>query len=259
MTTAVRGSAIRPAGDRALLIDTPDLETVLALTQHLADELAAGRLDGVEDLVPAARTVLVRLVPGADLAGTTTLLHDLVATLQPGAGLGNDAPTDVLLIPVRYDGPDLDEVGDLTGLGRDGVIRAHTGTPWRAAFVGFAPGFAYLAGGDARLVVPRRDEPRTALPAGSVALAGEFSAVYPRESPGGWQLIGTTDLGMWDATVEPPATVQPGRWVQFVDVDSRGPGTAAGAAAAAEGGAVGAGVGTGAATSGPDARTGQAS
>ena len=95
-------------------------------------------------------------------------------------------------IDVVYDGPDLDEVARLTGLTADQVVAAHTGTPWRVGFGGFAPGFAYLVGGDSRLEVARRAEPRTKVPAGSVGLAGEFSGVYPRESPGGWQLIGRT-------------------------------------------------------------------
>ena len=94
---------------------------------------------------------------------------------------------------MRYDGPDLDDVAALTGLSRAEVVAAHTGTPWRVAFGGFAPGFAYLVGGDPRLRVPRRDRPRPSVPAGSVGLAGEFSGVYPRSSPGGWQLLGTTD------------------------------------------------------------------
>ena len=106
---------------------------------------------------------------------------------------------------MHYDGPDLEEVCALTGLSRAELVAAHTGTPWRAAFVGFAPGFAYLTGGDERLQVPRRTEPRTSVPPGSVGLAGGYSAVYPRASPGGWQLIGHTDVAVWDVDREPPA------------------------------------------------------
>ena len=98
------------------------------------------------------------------------------------------------------------------------VVAAHTGTPWRVGFGGFAPGFAYLVGGDSRLEVPRRAEPRTKVPAGSVGLAGEFSGVYPRESPGGWQLIGRTSqsqAALWDVDREQPALLTPGMWVQF--------------------------------------------
>jgi KipI family sensor histidine kinase inhibitor len=122
-------------------------------------------------------------------------------------------------IEVVYDGPDLDEVGTLTGLGADGVVAAHTGTPWRVAFGGFAPGFAYLAGGDPRLEVTRRSKPRTSVPAGSVGLAGEFSGIYPRSSPGGWQLIGRTDAVLWD--LDRGALLQPGSTVRFTAI--RGP------------------------------------
>ena len=95
------------------------------------------------------------------------------------------------------------------------VVAAHTDTPWRVGFGGFAPGFAYLVGGDPRLNVPRRSEPRTKVPVGSVGLAGEFSGVYPRESPGGWQLIGHTDAVLWDVQRDNPALLTPGMWVQF--------------------------------------------
>jgi KipI family sensor histidine kinase inhibitor len=105
----------------------------------------------------------------------------------------------------------------LTGLGADGVVAAHTGTPWRVAFGGFAPGFAYLTGGDPRLDVARRDEPRTSVPAGSVGLGGEFSGIYPRASPGGWQLIGRTDMVLWDPDRDPAALLQPGGRVRFVE------------------------------------------
>ncbi len=122
-------------------------------------------------------------------------------------------------IAVRYDGPDLEEVAHLTGLAPDEVVTAHTGTPWRVGFGGFAPGFAYLVGGDPRLVVARRGEPRTRVPAGSVGLAGEFSGIYPRESPGGWQLIGSTDVVLWDTDRHPPALLSPGTTVRFVEAD----------------------------------------
>jgi KipI family sensor histidine kinase inhibitor len=114
-----------------------------------------------------------------------------------------------------YDGPDLAAVAALTGLSEREVVAAHTGMPWRVAFGGFAPGFAYLVGGDPRLQVPRRDEARTTVPAGSVGLAGEFSGVYPRASPGGWQLIGRTDLALWDLDRDPPALLSAGATVVF--------------------------------------------
>ena len=120
------------------------------------------------------------------------------------------------MIDVVYDGPDLSEVADHTGLTTAQVIDAHTSTLWRVGFSGFAPGFAYLVDGDARLRgKPRRSEPRTSVPAGSVALAGEFSAIYPRQSPGGWQLIGHSDVVLWDLERPNPALLTQGMWVQF--------------------------------------------
>jgi len=201
-----------PAGDRGLLVEVEDLDTVLAL----ADRLRAAGLAGVQDIVPASRTVLVRTAPGRDLSRLGGEILDLAGDLPVGAETG--APAAVLDVLVRYDGPDLDEVAAATGLTRAEVVAAHTGQPWRAAFTGFAPGFCYLTGGDPSLDVPRRHESRTSVPAGSVALAGGFSAVYPRESPGGWQLIGTTDAVLWDVDRQPPALISAGAWVRFVDV-----------------------------------------
>jgi KipI family sensor histidine kinase inhibitor len=96
------------------------------------------------------------------------------------------------------------------------VVSAHTATPWRVGFGGFAPGFAYLVGGDPRLEVPRRAEPRPSVPAGAVGLAGRYSGIYPRSSPGGWQLIGHTDAVLFDVDADPPALLQPGMTVRFV-------------------------------------------
>src|SRR5690349_6528618 len=177
---------VLPAGDRGLLIEVDDLDTVLAL----ADRLRSAALTGVQDIVPASRTVLVRTEPGRDLRRLTAEIGSLTEDLEIGAP--TDAPASPVVIRVNYDGPDLDEVATLTGLTRAEVVAAHTSRPWRGAFAGFAPGFCYLTGGDPRLDVQRRHESRTSVPAGSVALAGGFSAVYPRESPGGWQLIGST-------------------------------------------------------------------
>ncbi|MEJ3657390.1 5-oxoprolinase/urea amidolyase family protein [Actinomycetes bacterium KLBMP 9759] len=197
-----------PCGDTGLLVEVAGLAEVHGLTAAIRE---AG-FDRVLDVVPAARTVLLVVEPGVDLDA----LGRAVGGLEFTAG---DAPErETVEIGVVYDGPDLAEVGELTGLGADGVVEAHTGTPWRVGFVGFAPGFAYLGDGDERLDVARRDEPRTSVPPGSVGLAGGYSAVYPRSSPGGWQLIGRTDAVLWDETRDPPALLQPGAWVRFVRV-----------------------------------------
>jgi KipI family sensor histidine kinase inhibitor len=198
---------VLPCGDAGLLFEVDGLPEVLAL----ADAVRAAPPPGVLDIVPAARTVLLTVEPGTDL--TTVRRAVLGLPVEVGAA---PAHLDTVEIEVVSDGPDLEEVGQLTGLGRDGVVATHTGTPWRVAFGGFAPGFAYLAGGDPRLDVARRSEPRTSVPAGSVGLAGEFSGIYPRSSPGGWQLIGHTDAVLWD--VERGALLQPGSSVRFREV-----------------------------------------
>jgi KipI family sensor histidine kinase inhibitor len=197
---------VLPYGDAGLLIEVDGLPEVLAL----ADAVRADPPAGVLDVVPAARTVLLTFVPRTDLV--TARRAVLALPVKPGAPPPDGKEIEIAVV---YDGPDLDEVGRLTGLGEAGVVEAHTGTPWRVAFGGFAPGFAYLAGGDPRLDVERRAEPRTSVPPGSVGLAGEFSGIYPRASPGGWQLIGHTDAVLWD--LERGALLEPGGTVRFVE------------------------------------------
>lgn len=203
---------ILPMGDRALLVELADLTAVLDLTQQLAANPPAG----VSDVVPAARTVLVRAAAGADLAKLESHLRALTDTPNPVREPAGER--EPVVIPVRYDGPDLAEAARLAGLTPADLVAAHTGASWRGAFSGFAPGFCYLTGGDDRLALPRRAESRTSVPAGSVALAGGFSAVYPRSSPGGWQLIGTTEVEVWDVRRELPALITAGSSVRFVDV-----------------------------------------
>lgn len=198
-------------GDQALMLQCACTTEVLAWT----DALRAARLPGVVDIVPASVTVLVKLDSPRFQAVTRRRLHKLRVAPHDVAEAERDDSADAVVIDVVYDGPDLAEVADRTGLSTAQVVNAHTSTRWRVGFSGFAPGFAYLIGGDERLRVPRRSEPRTAVPAGSVGLAGEFSAVYPRQSPGGWQLIGHTDAVMWDIDRADPALLTQGMWVQF--------------------------------------------
>jgi len=197
-------------GDAAVLLELADLDAVFAVVAALERERDAL---GPIDLVPGGRTVLVTVEPGRSLDRLRAQLIRLAAS-APDLGAGSD--TREMTIEVTYDGPDLDDVAQLTGLSRNEVITAHTSTPWRVGFGGFAPGFAYLVGGDPRLEVARRDQSRTTVPAGSVGLAGEFSGIYPRPSPGGWQLIGRTDAALWDLERQPPALLQVGSMVRFV-------------------------------------------
>lgn len=197
-----------PCGDQGLLVETGSLEQALGLYRSLEHAPPPG----VTDLVPAARTVLLRLAPGADPARIERDVRsrDLAeAEREPGP---------LVRVPVRYDGEDLCEVAELTGLPVREVVRLHTGCEWTVAFGGFAPGFAYLTGGPRELRVPRRADPRTRVPAGAVGLAGEFSGVYPRSSPGGWQLVGRTDLAVWREDRDPPALLRPGARVRFEEV-----------------------------------------
>jgi KipI family sensor histidine kinase inhibitor len=202
------GNTVLDYGDRALMLQCGSTAEVLAWV----DALRAAALRGVLDIVPAARTVLVKLDNPRLQAVTRQRLRRMRVT--PDVAAPADRTADVV-IDVVYDGPDLPEVANHTGLTTAQVINAHTSTLWRVGFNGFAPGFAYLVDGDPRLRVPRRSEPRTSVPAGSVALAGEFSAIYPRQSPSGWQLIGHTDAVLWDLERPSPALLTQGMWVQF--------------------------------------------
>jgi KipI family sensor histidine kinase inhibitor len=207
-------------GEQAVLVEVGGLDQVLAFAHAVREAVAAGTpgFTDIVDIVPAAATVLV---VAAEKAGIATLRQAL-ATLPAAAAEEVAASDQMIEIAVRYDGPDLTEVAELTGLSIPEVIAAHTGTDWRVAFGGFAPGFAYLSWGDQRLAVPRRKEPRTSVPSGSVALAGDFSAIYPRASPGGWQLIGRTDVVVFDIDRDPPALLQPDAVVRFVEASGAG-------------------------------------
>lgn len=210
-----------PCGETGVLVELAGLDAVLdldAAVRALLDE-GSPPWRTVVDRVPAARTLLLTVGLPRDREPLAAAVEALLPTLPdaPG-GAAAPRPDDVVTLGVHYDGPDLADVAAHTRLTEEAVVAAHTGTPWRIGFVGFAPGFAYLVDGDPRLEVPRRTEPRTSVPAGAVGLAGAFSGVYPRPSPGGWQLIGHTDEQLWDADRDPPALLRPGGWVRFVDL-----------------------------------------
>jgi KipI family sensor histidine kinase inhibitor len=199
-----------PCGSTALLVELDDLDEVLGYYAALVAEPPAG----VIDIVPAARTVMVVTDPArTDLATVERVLRETVARQDRRAG------GDLVEIPVVYDGEDLEDVAQLLGCDVAEVIRRHTADEWTVAFCGFAPGFGYLTG-ESEWDVPRRESPRTKVPAGSVALAGEFSGVYPRESPGGWQLVGRTSVAVFDLDRDPAALLQPGRRVRFIDASA---------------------------------------
>jgi KipI family sensor histidine kinase inhibitor len=203
---------ILPSGSTALLVELDDLDAVLALYAALAEQPP----DGVVDIVPAARTVLVVTDPART---SLSAVADAVRATTPRTDA--QAGEEVVELPVHYDGEDLEELAGLLDLTPEELVHRHTGEEWTVAFSGFAPGFGYLTQPGGQWDVPRRPTPRTKVPPGSVALAGEFSGVYPRESPGGWQLIGRTDVAVFDLDRDPPALLRPGVGVRFVDAGPR--------------------------------------
>jgi KipI family sensor histidine kinase inhibitor len=199
---------VLPYGPRAVLVEC-GAASVLQVVEALRT------VDGVRGLVPAAATVLVEHDgrAGIDEAVTVaiTTVGDRVVTLPVESGA-------LVEIVVRYDGDDLAEVADLCRVSEAEVVALHTGCELVSAFCGFAPGFAYLTGlSEPLAAVPRRPTPRTRVPAGAVAIAGGYSAVYPAASPGGWYLIGHTDAVLWDPTAAAPALLSPGTRVRFVE------------------------------------------
>lgn len=198
-----------PFGPDAFMIDTAGRRTDV-----VADRWRAALAGRDMDVVPAATTVLVRCGHEDVLtAGDREMLLRRAREVAPGE---HALTGRTVTIPVVYDGDDLADVARRCGMSVDAVVIAHTSAEFRAAFCGFAPGFAYLVGLPPVLHLPRRDTPRTAVPAGSVAIAAEYSAVYPSSSPGGWHLLGRTDYAMFDVTRDPPALVLPGDTVRFV-------------------------------------------
>ena len=208
-------------GASALLVDLGDATAVA----HLTRAIGASALAAEVEVVPAATTVLVRVgdprrgaAPGR-LAAVRHALEDLLA--QPDVAINAwaaDAAADLVEIPVRYDGDDLSDVAGRVGLTVAELIALHSGTVFLAAFCGFTAGFCYMTGLPERLVLPRRPSPRPRVPANTVAIADIYCGVYPAATPGGWNLLGTTAVSMWDARRDPPSLVSPGQRVRFVPV-----------------------------------------
>src|SRR5260221_2230600 len=195
----------RPAGDAALLVQADDL------AGRLTAAIVSQRIPGVLDVIPGARTVLVTTEPGRLDLGE--LAERVLALPLPATGVG---ATELVELPVVYDGPDLADVAHLTGLAVDDVIARHAAAEYTVGWMGFFPGFGYLTGLDPALAaVPRLAEPRLRVPAGTVAIAGGLAAVYSSTSPGGWRLLGRTSAVLWDPERDPPALLAPGTRVRF--------------------------------------------
>jgi KipI family sensor histidine kinase inhibitor len=199
---------VLPSGSRALLVEVDDLDEVLALYAALIEQTPVG----VVDIVPAARTLLLVTDPAIASLSSVELA---VRSTRPRANL--DRWGELVEIPVRYDGEDLDEAATLLGIDAAELVRRHAAAEWTVAFGGFMPGFGYLTSAQWTYAMPRRSSPRKQVPLGSVALAGGFSGVYPRDSPGGWQLIGRTESTMFDPARDPAAILRPGVRVRFLD------------------------------------------
>lgn len=202
---------LHPVGDRAILAEMPDADG----RRRLDEALRRSPLPGTVEQIPAAVTVLVRFDLPERVAPAAQALRALdLSTIE----LGGSSGAPVVEIPVVYDGEDLGDVADHLGITAEEVIARHTGQIWTVEFAGFMPGFGYLSGERGGLTVPRRQSPRTRIPAGAVALAGDFTGLYPQASPGGWQLIGSSDVVLWDVNRTPPALLVPGARIQFVEV-----------------------------------------
>ena len=204
---------IRTIGADGLLIECTDAREAAVLAAWIAVEVSAGRLPAPIDLVPAAATLLVVAVPGGAAA-----MRAAIARVPSSTALAALPVTDgaVVTIQVRYDGPDLAETAAALEISTERLVHDHAAATWTVDFIGFAPGFGYCSAGDWPHRVSRLDTPRERVPAGSVAVADGWSAIYPRESPGGWRLIGTTTAVLWDAARTPPALLAAGTRVRFV-------------------------------------------
>lgn len=202
---------VLPVGARALLVELDGLAEVNALHAEIELRRRDGRLPSIEEVVPAAGTILID-----GLADPAAFARDLSGWNVPPAPFAEGRLVEV---PTIYDGSDLANVADHWGMTIREVIDTHTSAGHHVAFCGFAPGFAYIEGLPSGRTVSRHANPRTSVPAGSVALAGEFTGIYPRSSPGGWQLIGRTDITLWDPDRAPAALLTPGTRVRFVELE----------------------------------------
>lgn len=203
-------------GDAALSVHASDAAPLAAnaSVHRLARRLRAAGVAGVRDIVPGMRELVVHVDPlRCDIRQVALALR------ATDADTDVTGTTPVVDVPVVYGGaagPDLEDVARACGLEPEDVCRRHAAVEYIVCFVGFLPGFAYLGPLDARLRVSRRATPRPRVPPGSVAIAGEYSGIYPWASPGGWHIIGRTDIALFDIEATPPARLAPGTRVRFV-------------------------------------------
>jgi KipI family sensor histidine kinase inhibitor len=211
----VNGLRFRSVGRDAVLVEVADFDAAAAVYRLVRRLVADGQggLQPPRDVVPAARTVLLDHV--ADVDAWQRLLQSHAASLAEGSAKSGPLNGTEVVLPVVYDGPDLERVAAAWRCTPEQVVRRHARASYRVAFCGFAPGFAYCTSDPEAPPVPRREEPRTSVPAGSVALAGRYCGVYPQTMPGGWQLVGTTDVVLFDAGRAEPALLNPGDRVRF--------------------------------------------
>jgi KipI family sensor histidine kinase inhibitor len=215
--TVVDDLRFLPVGRHALLVEVADTDAARAVYRLVRQLIADPEqlLEPPRDVVPAARTVLLDQI--GDVRGWQRVLRDRVDLIAGGAEVSqpDSEPGEQTVIATRYDGPDLGHVAAVWGCSLDEVVRRHAAASFEVAFCGFAPGFAYCTSDLAVPPMLRRDEPRTSVPAGSVALAGRYCGIYPRAMPGGWQLIGTTDAVLFDPRRAGPNLLSPGDSLRF--------------------------------------------
>jgi KipI family sensor histidine kinase inhibitor len=227
-TSGAAAARVLPAGDGAVLLEFDSAQQVEAARRSLLSQPP----EGVLELVPAARTILVHYDPAVlspDRLAVPLAAGEAPAPAAPTAAaapaaLDSQPPpaldSPLVTVPVVYDGADLEELSGSTGLSVAEVVERHAAPVYLVAFCGFSHGFGYLTGLDPVLRLPRRAAPRTRVPAGSVAIADEYAGVYPTAGPGGWHLLGRTDAVLWDVERDPPALFAPGTRVRFAPVDA---------------------------------------
>jgi KipI family sensor histidine kinase inhibitor len=206
-----RAGSIRSYGSTALLVETDSAVTAVALRARLDAQPPRG----VIETMPGLHTVLVRFDPAVTDADRLAAAVSSIEIDPDDLGAAAAEVQDEVSVRVDYSGADLADVAEHSGLTVEQVIDAHQARSYRVLFIGMAPGFYFLAGGDPRLNPPRRSSPRTSVPKGAVGLAGELTGIYPRSGPGGWQLIGTVVDDLWDPTRLPAALLAPGTSVRF--------------------------------------------